>query len=301
MKKTHRIAAATLFVIALPGGSAVAVDDGTDVASALVLPSLVEREQGVRGSVADSPLAPAVAPSTCSETSWTAKQPINANFLEYAVVSEYGGAVAANSVEARLSSGVITPLTSGAIDKLKWWGISNEWDPDASGSIPEKFLNKYCGKDDNENRTFRITFYTNDGGLPGQPLAIRTNTPADFLTDVDWDPRSGTEFQHYIAEYTANFGNPVNATQVAWISIRREAGPKINGNNECVFLWINESDAAKYDDAWVQDGVKYDSGEEAFDLTYCLEKGPAAGSYTDIYHGDFERGDLRYWTFDNSP
>jgi hypothetical protein len=291
MRKQVRLATAPLFALALSGGPAAATDDAHDLAAALVRPPVVERERAVRETGTESPTVGTVAPSTCSQVLWTAEQPLNSAALTYAVVSETDGPYSGTAAEARLSAGVITPIGLGDIGSLKWWGISEEADPNGS---PE-FLQQYCAIDDNQNRQFRIVFYSNDNGRPGQPLAIRNVVPSDVLTDVDWDPRSGAEFVHLVAEYTATFADPIDATEVAWFSVRRSPGPSINDGNQCLFAWVNESSAA-YDEVWAFDTTRMDTGDDAFDLTYCLQSAvPSGDPYVDIYHADFERGDLRYW------
>ena len=283
MTKWYRIAAA-LFVLPLSTGlAAAATDDSTDGSSALGQASTVERGWVARdidqAEVVNTP------PSGCSGYS-TYLQPLDPDNSEFAASSEHSSSLEAWSAEATLNgSDVIAALGAGKIEKLRWWGVSEEWDPDQSPG--NEFLGNYCSTDDAANRAFRLVFYSNDGGLPGEPLAIRDIVPTDFLTDECWDCQNNN---HFIAEYQATISPAVDATNVAWISIRRHAGSKINGNNECVFAWVSESTAA-HDEKWVQNGAAFTD-----DLTYCVHKGTAANSYTDLFYGDFERGDTRYWT-----
>jgi hypothetical protein len=220
------------------------------------------------------------APSGCAGLSGYS-QPFNSASYGFANTSdaEFGYRVAESALD---ESDAIAALGDGAIASLRWWGLSWEYD-----LVTDDWAS-YCGEDDAANTPFELIFYADDAGAPGEPLAIRRGVvPSHFLTNVPWNDFT-------IAEYAATVSPPVDATNVAWVSVQREWGQDTAGGNPCIFLWVNEETTA-YDDfgaQWSQFPIDF---PVAYDFTYCVDVGAAAPSYLDVFYGDFEYGDRRYW------
>ncbi len=230
----------------------------------------------------------APAPSDCSDYSGY-QQPFAYYYYGYKAYTGETGLYqpADSSLDVSFD---IAPLGAGALDKLRWWGVSIIWDPTLPG-----FVYTYCDKDDVAATPYDLVFYADDGGEPGQVLARRTVVPSYFVTSDCWDC---VDLNVYVEEYAATLADPVDATEVSWIGIERWWGGSLPDGTECEFAWVaTPPPPYSYDGSMHQlDEASGVWSAKSDDLTFCTDIKAAQPSYKDIFYGNFEKGDLRYWS-----
>ncbi len=274
------VAVAGTWVMASPGFAASPQRAASVVASSRSAPGKIAGAIALNGTASATP-----APSDCSDYSGYAQPFTGQGAGSEAYTAEAGLYLPADS-SLDLSSN-IAPLGAGALDKLRWWGVSLVFDP----SFGLKY--DYCDQDDLAGTPYDLVFYADDGGAPGKMLAKRTVVPSYFVTSDCFDC---TDFKSYVEQYEATLTNPVDATNVAWIGIQRHAGGSLPNGMECYFTWMSAIPHS-YDDVFRQ--LNETSGvwnTVANDLTFCTDIGAAQSSYEDLFDDGFEAGDWRYWS-----
>ena len=174
--------------------------------------------------------------------------------------------------------GVLAPLTGPSIRRLRYWGVSAEWD---GTNILGECL-------DGLTIPFDFYFYADSAGAPGALLDSRLGiqTTATDSGDCCWNPG----ISNY--QFDAEFVTPVDSTDVRWIGIRRQQGAQTPAGNTCVFGWVTESDTLRYDNEFFQRDVNVPAVNiqpgVLHDMTLCIDA-------SSIFLDGFESGDVSGW------
>jgi hypothetical protein len=136
------------------------------------------------------------------------------------------------------------------IKTIEWWGGELFNDGVGWGSCNKTILD------------FEITFYTNNGGLPGSIIHQESVTAIKYPSPiyVFGNPAFG-----FVNKYRANLASEVLVTE-GWISIVAE-----DAGEDCWFLWA-DAGATTYGSSYAQDvGTGFETDPESdFDLAFCL-------------------------------
>ncbi|MEM7480512.1 MAG: DUF11 domain-containing protein [Acidobacteriota bacterium] len=179
-------------------------------------------------------------------------QPIdvaNFNTARTSDAESVGGGTPNVTSEGIVSGAVITPLTGGTADALRFWGLSLEFN---NGFVAA------CAADNTANTPFNIVFSADAGGAPGAVIATTTGTPTSIVdTGV---PFAFTTIFRWDVTIPAT-----DVTGAAWVTIQRQEGVDAPNGNSCLFLWLDEINAATYDNVAHQNGASVPS-----DHVFCL-------------------------------
>ncbi|GAB4190087.1 MAG: hypothetical protein Tsb002_17770 [Wenzhouxiangellaceae bacterium] len=160
--------------------------------------------------------------------------------------------------EAVTSAGSITTLPAGTAGTARVWGLSLEFNNGFVGP---------CSEDDTTG--FNVSIYADNAGAPG--ALIDTTTATAVVTDT------GTPFAlgANILEIDLTFASPLTTDGGSWVGIQRMQGNDTGGGNSCVFLQVNETDAALFDNVSFQNDDGLDVARTD-DLTLCMAAGGTA-------------------------
>lgn len=175
-------------------------------------------------------------------------------------------------------SGSIAGLRGPQIRRLRWWGISLEFDG-------MNFIGP-CSEDDAAGTPFVLRFYEDSSAIPGALIATRTGAVAEIAATGELTFPTGTPIMRYSVEFA-----PVDSTDVRWISVRREPGPPTHLGNACEFLWTGEEDLELYDNFAYQRDLLLPDLDYAWmglDLLLCVDA-------SSIFLDGFESGDTSAW------
>ena len=146
----------------------------------------------------------------CPDGAVVTQLPVDEDGLWYLGASEVG------TVWRRYENFVL-PAGTGPITSLRWWGVQ------ARMVEGRRWYN--CSEPD---PTFRVTFYTDEGGLPGDAYRWYTVLAEATATGDIYPPFD-------LQEYTATLPAPC-ALSAGWVSIEGMGDP------DCWFLWGNSTD-----------------------------------------------------------
>jgi hypothetical protein len=146
------------------------------------------------------------------------------------------------------------------IGSLRIWGLSLELGP--GGFVGP------CSDDD--ATAFNVSTLADNAGVPGTVIDQGTAT----ATVID----TGTPFAlgANILQVDLAVVGSVDASNAGWVSAQRQTGNNTPGGNQCVFLHVNESDFAIFDNLAYQNITPLTAGggdPTQVDLTMCAQSG----------------------------
>lgn len=139
-------------------------------------------------------------------------------------------------IENRTVGAVPTAFPNGNLGTARIWGLSLEFDP-ANGFVGP------CSDDDNTG--FVVATYADNAGQPGAQISAGTATAT--TTDTGTPFALGANILQIDLNVTG-----VTTDGATWLSFTREQGNNTPSGNACLFLHVNETDAALFDNTSFQ-------------------------------------------------
>ena len=113
-----------------------------------------------------------------------------------------------------------------SVTELVVWGLQLEFQPGAG----------FVGPCDPNQADFTVGTWTDVGGAPDTLIDSATATPTVADTGIPF--ALGATVQEVRIPVPAG----IDANGATWFSVQREASPPTGGGNQCLFLWVNNTD-----------------------------------------------------------